>query len=292
MLLRIIMAALLAGLLEMAGISGASAQQPSASDPLAPTASGWRFNLTPYLWMPSINANINYNLPPTLGGTVSANPSIGFGDLVSNLNLGFMGAADARYGRFSVLTDIMYMNVGGVAGQFKSVNFPNRPAIPISTSVATSESMKLNAEIWTLAGGYTLAEGKWGNFDAIAGFRFFGMTSRVNYSLGISIEGPRGNGATFGGIGGVNSSANIWNGIAGFRGRIRVGETPFFVPYYFDIGAGGSNLTWQIASGVGYQLSWADLTLTYRYLSFNQGNDSAEAHVWFQGPMIAASFKF
>ena len=32
--------------------------------------------------------------------------------------------------------------------------------------------MNLTSSIWTLAGGYTLAEGNWGNFDAIAGFRF------------------------------------------------------------------------------------------------------------------------
>jgi hypothetical protein len=56
----------------------------------------------PYLWMPSVHSNINYSLPPELGGTVSASPSVGFGDLVSHLNIGFAGAADARYDRFSV----------------------------------------------------------------------------------------------------------------------------------------------------------------------------------------------
>ena len=69
-----------------------------------------------------------------------------------------------------------------------------------------------------LAGGYTVPQGDWGNFDVIAGFR-------------------------------ISRSANVWNGIGGFRGRIR--NSGFFIPYYFDIGAGGSNLTWQIASGVG-----------------------------------------
>ncbi len=290
---RIVVAALLTGLAELAGLTSAGAQQPDASmQGGATTASGWTFNLTPYLWMPSINANINYNLPPQLSGSVSANPSIGFGDLISHLNLAFMGAADAHYDQFSILTDILYLNVGGVAGQLNSVNFPNHPAIPLSTTVSRSESMKMNAEIWTLAGGYTVAEGRWGNFDAIAGFRYFGVSTRVNFSLAVSIEGPRGNGATFGGVGGVNASADIWNGIAGFRGRIRLADTLFFVPYYFDIGAGGSKLTWQIASGIGYETRWADLSLTYRYLSFNQGSNAAEAHLWFQGPMLAATFKF
>jgi hypothetical protein len=65
-------------------------------------------------------------------------------------------------------------------------------------------------------------QGDWGNFDVIAGFR-------------------------------ISGSTNVWNGIGGFRAGIRIRNSGFFIPYYFDIGAGGPNLTWQIASGVGYQ---------------------------------------
>ena len=248
--------------------------------------------LCPTCGCQSLNANVNYNLPPEIGGTVSANPSIGFGDLVSHLNIGFAGAADARYDRFSVLTDILWLNIGGVAGQLRSVRFPNQPAVPISGSVNSSESLKLNSEIWTLAGGYTVAQGDWGNIDAIAGFRLLALSTTTNYSLGITIMGPRGNAATFGGVGGVSGSADIWNGIAGFRGRIRLGGTQFFIPYYFDIGAGGSNLTWQIASGLGYHTPWADASLTYRYLSFEQSNSSADGRLWMQGPMLAINFTF
>jgi hypothetical protein len=292
MLSRNVMAAMLAGLLTAGWMVGAQAQQPISSSPQGETASGWTFDLMPYLWMPSVNANINYSLPPALGGTVSANPSIGFGNLVSHLNIGFTGAADVRYDRFSLLTDFLWLNVGGVAGQFKSVNFPNHPAIPISGSVNTTESLKLNSEIWTLAGGYTVAQGNWGNFDAIAGFRLLALSTRTNYSLGVTIMGPRGNGATFGGVGSVSASADIWNGVAGFRGHVRLGDTMFFIPYYFDIGAGGSNLTWQVASGLGYQTPWADVSLTYRYLSFEQSNSSAEGRLWMQGPMLAVNFRF
>lgn len=290
---RIVLIAGLAGLLAAGGTSGARAQQPIGSAPQATALPpGWTFDLTPYLWMPNVNANVNYNLPPALGGTVSANPSVGFGDLLSHLNIGFMGAADVRYDRFSVLTDLMYMNVGGLAGQIRSVNFPNHPTISISGAVNTTESLRLNADIWTLAGGYTVAQGGWGNFDAIAGFRYFGVNARTNYSLGITIAGPRGNGAAFGGVGGVSASGDLWNGIVGFRGRVGIGDTAFFVPYYFDIGTGASDLTWHIASGVGYQTRWADASLTYRYLSFEQNSGSAVSRLWFQGPMLAVNFRF
>jgi hypothetical protein len=32
----------------------------------------------------------------------------------------------------------------------------------------------------------------------------------------------------------------VVDGMAGFRGRIRLADMPLFLPYYFDIGTGGS----------------------------------------------------
>jgi hypothetical protein len=289
---RIVRAGVLILLFAVGGTSGSRAQQPMSLEQQAANPHGWTFNVAPYLWMPSVHANLEFNLPPELGGTVSASPSVGFGDLVSHLNFAAMATADARYDRFSVLTDFLYMNLGGTAARFRSVNFPNRPAIPISASTQTSASLNLNATIWTLAGGYTLAQGDWGNFDAIAGFRFLEVNTRTNYSLGLTIAGPRGNGATFGGVGSVSGSGEIWNGIGGFRGRIRVGNAGLFIPYYFDIGAGGSNLTWQISSGLGYHVGVADLSLTYRYLSFEQSSSSVVQNLRIQGPMLMANFTF
>src|SRR5262249_51904202 len=104
--------------------------------------------------------------------------------------------------------------------------------------------------------------------------------------------GPRGNGTTFGGIGDVTASRTIADAIGGLRGRIRINNTPLFVPYYFDIGTGGSQLTWQIASGLGYQFNnWGVLSLTYRYLSFHHGGASVETFSM-KGPVLMVNFSF
>jgi hypothetical protein len=282
----------LAALLTAGTMFDARAQQPASLGQVAAAPSGWTFNVAPYAWMPTIDSTLNFNLPPALGGTVSAEPSVGFGDLLSHLNFATMVAAEARYDRFSLLTDFMYLNLGGTAGQLRSVNFPNHPLIPISGAVQSSESMNVNSTIWTLVGGYTLVQGDWGNVDVIAGFRYLEVNTRINYSLGLTLVGPRGNGATFGGVGSVSGNGNIWNGIGGFRGRVRIRGTGLFIPFYFDAGAGGSNLTWQIASGLGYRPGWADLSLTYRYLSFNQGNSAVVQHMSIGGPMLMVNFTF
>ncbi len=284
--------ALLAILLACKSLSGAQAQQPVSYGQQAASPSGWTFNIAPYGWIADVDATANFGLPPALGGTVTTDSSIGFGALLSHLNFAAMVAADARYDRFSVVTDFMYLNLGGTASQFRSVNFPGVLPIPIASSVQTSQGMNLDATIWTLAGGYTLVQGDWGNLDVIAGFRYLELNARVNYSLALTLTGPRGNGATFGGIGTVSGSANIWNGIGGIRGRIRIADTGLFIPYYFDAGAGASQFTWQIASGLGYHTSLADLSLTYRYLSFEQNGNALLQHMSIKGPLLMANFTF
>jgi len=292
MLRRIVMAAALTGLLAAGGMSGAWAQQPASPAQPASNPSGWTFNVAPYLWVANLNATTNLNLPPAVGGgTVTSTTTLGFDELLQHLNAAVMVSGDAQYDRFSVLTDYMYMNLGGTAAQFKSVNFPDHPHIPISGSLQSTQGMNLNASIWTLAGGYTVLKGDWGNLDVIAGFRYLAINARLNYSLGFTISGPE-RSETFGGIGSASGSINLFNGIGGFRGHVRLGDTGFFVPYYFDIGAGGSNLTWQIASGVGYHTGWGDVSLTYRYLSFEQGNDNLLQHLWIKGPMVMVNFTF
>jgi hypothetical protein len=177
--------------------------------------------------------------------------------------------------------------------RIKSVDFFGHPSIPIDRSLETSTGSTLGIVIWTLAGGYTVLQRDWGNLDLIAGVRLLAVNTRTDYSLALSITGPRGNGATFGGIGSAEGSQTIANGIGGVRGRIRIGDTKLFVPYYFDIGAGGSQLTWQISGGLGYQFNkWGAVSVTYRYLSFHQGGSSVVDNLNFKGPVLIANFSF
>lgn len=291
MLGRIGARALLATLLVCGVTYGARAQQPTSYGQAVASPSGWSFNVAPYLWTPALNTSLNLKLPPAVGGTASVGSSLGFGDLLSHLNFAGMVAADAQYDRFSVLTDLIYLNLGATDSHFRAINVDGLPSNPVSSSVQTSAGLSLNSTIWTLAGGYTLLQGDWGNLDLIGGFRYLNINNTFDYNLALTITGPR-NQATFGGSGQLKGSANIWNGIGGLRGRIRIGDTPLFIPYYFDAGAGDSQLTWQIASGFGYHASWGDASITYRYMSFEQGSNAVVHHLWINGPQFAATFHF
>jgi hypothetical protein len=220
---RAVIGALLALLLVAGAWSEARAQQPVNQGPAA-GQTGWVFNVAPYLWFPTFNAKLKYNLPSNLGGRLPTDVSVGPGALYSHIDFGAMFAADARNGPFSVLTDLVYGRFSAGAGNshIKSVDFFGLSPIPLSRSLQTSISTTLGFTVWTLAGGYTVVQGDWGNLDVIGGFRFLSVNARTDYSLALSLTGPRGNGATFGGIGGVSTSRDIWNGIgACFRSTCR-----------------------------------------------------------------------
>ena len=84
----------------------------------------------------------------------------------------------------------------------------------------------------------------------------------------------------------------IWDGIIGVRGRVRWGETPWFTPYYLDVGAGSSNLTWQAMLGIAYGFKWGDVVLAHRTLFYDQNDDKLLQDFRFSGPTLGATFRF
>ena len=264
---------------------------PSWAQAQTAASPGWSFNVAPYLWLPQIDGALKYKLPAGVGGTadVTSNP----GSYLKGLNFAGMIAGEVRYDRFSVLADVMYINISDGSSHLRSGNFAAVPGNPITAQGYVSASTRLGTGIFSLAGGYTLLQGDWGNLDALAGARVVTVDARTNYSSHVTFTGPRGGTATlFGPEGGLSISRDVWNGIVGVRGRIAIGTSSFFIPYYADIGGGDSNLTWQVAGGIGYRTGLADLSLGWRYLSFEQGSNSPITNLSLNGPYLAASFKF
>ena len=59
----------------------------------------WTFVVTPYLWLPSIDGTLKFNVPPGAGGSpdVSADPS----NYLENLDIALRLAVEARKGDWS-----------------------------------------------------------------------------------------------------------------------------------------------------------------------------------------------
>lgn len=269
----------------------ARAQVISSPPPSAGTPAGWSFTVAPYIWLPSISASLRAN--GQRGGTVDSTIRAGVGDYISDLNFALMLGGAARYGRFSVLTDLVYVNASLTSdvSHLSSVNLGPGPIdIPRDQQIASGTRMA--ATVWSLAGGYTLLEGRWGNLDAVAGLRMLNLGSTSNYQLTANIQGPN-NTVALSRSGSLTISANYVDAIGGVTGRINIPNSRFYVPFYVDAGSGALPFTWQVYGGLAYKAAaWADISIGYRYLAFQNGGSSGVRNLSLGGATIAANLRF
>jgi hypothetical protein len=252
--------------------------------------SGWSFQLALYAWLPTLNGDFNYSLPTGRGGNASVRADSN--DYLSDLQFAAMIAGEARYDRFSVISDLMYVDIGSGTSRVDSVSAALVPDNRISSAITTNADTTVKATIWTLGAGYTVLRGDWGNLDVFGGFRLLALDAETNYTLNATVTDLRDNSVVLGRTGRLSGNESMWNGIAGVRGRILVGNSGVFVPYYLDIGTGDSNLTWQGFTGVGYQTGWAGVIAGYRYLSFDQGSSDLVNNLSMGGAFLAVNFTF
>jgi hypothetical protein len=254
---------------------------PSATD------SGWRFSLTPYLWVPTISGELRYGLPGN-GGASGAKVNVDASNIIDALKFGLTFGAEARTGRFSLATDLLYLDLGNQSSQVRQLDFGPAGRVPGTANAGTQTSF--TSTLWTLAPGYTVLEGPWGNLDLQAGFRLLSLSSATNVQLAADVQGPQG-ARSFSRTGRISDSAQLWDGIVGVRGRFNLGHG-FYLPYAVDLGAGSSSFTWQAQGGIGYSTGWAGVVAGYRYLSYAQSGNSFVQELNLGGAFIALNMTF
>jgi hypothetical protein len=248
----------------------------------------WQFNITPYLWLPSVDGTFKFGPPPGWDGGPEV--EIDSSDLLDDLNMAFMFTGEVRKGRWSVLTDVMYLDVSGQSSKIKSVDDTDR--IPVSATIDAGTETTLKGAAWALAGSYDVWQGKAGSLGLLGGFRYFGLKATTDWNLTATVTGSDGVSQVFPRSGNITESEDIWDGIIGLRGRLNLGGSRFYVPYYLDIGTGTSELTWQGMVGLGYGFKWVDILVAYRYLYYDMDDDKLVQDMSLGGPEFGLKFKF
>ena len=139
--------------------------------------------------------------------------------------------------------------------------------------------------------GYSLKQTDNASFDLFAGVRFFGIDVSTRWDLASDIILP-GGGLGLLAQGSIGSDTDLWDGILGARGHFTIGRGNWTVPYYLDVGAGSSDLTWNALTGLAYAFDWGDFMLIYRHLDYDQDADSLMQDFSFSGPAVGARFRF
>ncbi len=263
---------------------------------LADTSSDkWQFQLTPYLWLPTIDGTLNYDTPT--GGGGGPDVEVGPTDWLELLNYGILVAGTARKGRFSIFTDVVYLSMtrngdGKVVSVDDTVAGPGgRISVPVSADLNLNTRTDFDGLAWTLAAGYTVKQTETALVDIIAGVRLFSVDFSTNWELTAAITGPGGE-ELLASQGSIGSDTDLWDAIIGARGNIGFGEGKWSVPFYVDIGTGSSDLTWSAMTGLTRSFGWGDLLFVYRHLDYDEDADGLMQDFSFSGPAFGATFCF
>jgi len=240
-------------------------------------ASQWQFAVTPYVWLPHIDASLGFETPGTGG------PPVVLNDILKYLSGAFFLSAEAAKDRWRLALDLVYCNFSKADSKVSTVVGPGGTLeVPVNADTTTT----LGGSMVSVTGSYALLAQREAEFDLLAGLRYTHIGTTLHWDFAADVASlPARTGSAAQGV-------DLWDGVVGFRGSARLGAGNWFVPYYLDAGAGTSKFTWQGLLGIGYSFGWGDLLLVYRYLSFEQGDDKPVQRLEFAGPALGATFHF
>jgi hypothetical protein len=243
----------------------------------AQAADAWRFSASIYLYLPTVSGNRTFPASDPVIGVDS-------GDILDHLNAVFMGNFEARRGRYGFFTDFMYVDLSNSKSGTRDITIGN---VGLPAGASANLDLDLKAKSWTLAGTYEVLRQGRNTMDVLAGARML----QVEHRLQFQIDGDIGNLVLPGRAGTREDSTTNWDAIVGVKGRVGLGASgAWFVPYYLDVGAGESNLTWQALAGLGYAFKWGDVVGAWRYLDYRLDSGRPVQRLTLNGPSIAAVF--
>ncbi len=244
------------------------------------TDSGWEFAATIYGWFPDIGGHTEF--ASGAGSTIDVEIST----ILDHLKMTAQGSFEFRKGKWGGFTDVVYLDVGEAGSRTRDIAIGG---VPIPASVTVSADFDLKSTFWTLAASYRVGDSDTSTFDVLAGARL----AHLNQELDWTFSG------NFGPItpppltGNRRESIDQWDAIVGGRGRITFGtDDKWAVPYYFDLGAGDSDLTWQAVVGLAYSFGWGDMGVVWRHLDYALGSSGPIQDINFSGPAAGVAFRW
>lgn len=151
-----------------------------------------------------------YGWYASIGGesATGSNIDIDASDTIDALDFGLMSVFELRKGKWSLLTDVIYLDLDGGGG-----------------------GVDVGPKGWivTPVVGYNLIQQGDLTLDVVGGARYLWLEGTVDLS---DVGGPR-----------LSDQDHVWDGIVGLKSKVTLAEN-WYMPFYLDIGAGQSDLTW------------------------------------------------
>jgi hypothetical protein len=242
-------------------VPSAPTTSPETPFPQTPDPDKWQFQFSPYFWLAGLHGT---------GGTANRTTEVdeSFRDVFDALNFAFMATFEARKGRFISLTDLEYVSVSDEKAT---------PGPLFSTVDAGFKTFIFDQEV-----GYRLFDDpeKGASLDVLGGVRVWHVSTDFEFGAGI-LPATR-----------IDASRNWVDGVGGLRGKMAL-SPKMFLTGKFDLGGGGSNFTWQIFAGAGYNINpKIALILGYRVLDVDYNKNNFVFDMNQRGPILGIGFRF
>ena len=234
----------------------------SSSSSSAAAGSGFQFDISPYLWLAGTHGTVG-----AFGRTASVHSSAW--DLLSHLNAGLMGAADARYNRFLLSGDLLWIRLS------------DSSALPFPNLNAVSADVRVGELVWTSKVGYRVIDSQKFKADAFVGARYWHLSQKLSFNpsiLGLNI----------------NPSQNWADIVVGGRVEMPLSPKASFI-------AAGDVGGWNATAKLDYQFlgllnfkvsrSWA-VDAGYRYLFVDWRSGNGIYNMVTPGAMVGVTYTF
>ncbi|RVJ59513.1 hypothetical protein CN166_12560 [Sinorhizobium medicae] len=237
-------------------------QQPFLVPEAKPASSdGWTFAASPYFWGAGISGDVGqFGLP-------AVHLESDFGDILKDLDIGFMAVGEARHDQLSVFVDVIYTKVSSGAA--------TPLGIVAGQADATSETFA-----GLVGAGYAVFQDGRSTIDVVAGARLWHASTEISFSGGVLDGVSRSDGAT-------------WvDAMAGFRGRYFLTDS-LYLSAWGLVGAGQAELDWDLAAGIGYEFNdKISAVAGYRALGVDYRKDGFVFDLIQQGPTLGMVVRF
>lgn len=223
---------------------------------------GWEFAATPYAWVPGFTNKVQ-----TKQGWVEVDKSSS--DALSDLDMAFMGTFEARNGRWGLLLDLIYTDLGASS------------ATPLGR-LWDKADMTTRMTAFSVYAGYRVFENEKSFVDVLAGGRFYTL------DIDLSLKPGQARGRDF------DLSADWADPLIGLRGHYAFTDK-WFVTAAGDAGGfdGGSDNSWQALGAVGYQFAerWS-AQAGWRYMAIEKKIGGRKVEVDLSGPLVGVTYRF
>lgn len=227
-----------------------------------PAHKSWQLEASSYLFFSGIDGTV-------ASGGHSADFDFKFGDIFKQLDFAYAISASATYeNKFSLLMDLEYI----------AISADGSPKGPLYDRA----EFELDQVIFSLVGAWRVLNRPEGFIEVGGGFRYLyvGTDLKVSDSNGVNPTLKSGN------------DSNTFDGIVAVRAHYQL-SPKWNLSLYGDIGAGDSDLTWQVYAGLGYAVSEkTSIYLGYRHLAYELSDGGASLDIALSGPQLGLVHRF